>query len=121
MMAPRLLGFVFALVLASCGKTEPPANIRDAGSERAATAPVTEPPKAEPLPRDPSFQLPAVDRIVAIGDLHGDVSALRAALRLGGAIDDGGKWIGKNLVVVQPGDQLARGDDEPQIIELFAR
>lgn len=120
-MAPRILGFVFAWVLASCSKTEPPANIREAGPERPAK-PVVEAAKAEPpLARDPSFQLPAADRIVAIGDLHGDVSALRAALRLGGAIDDAGKWIGKNLVVVQTGDQLDRGDDEPQIIDLLAR
>jgi len=45
----------------------------------------------------------------------------RAALRLGGAIDDAGKWVGGTLVVVQTGDQLDRGDDEPEILELFQR
>ncbi|HYQ05073.1 MAG TPA: metallophosphoesterase [Polyangiaceae bacterium] len=121
-MAPRIAGFVFVLLLAACGKTEPPRIVPDAGSERAPKTPVVASAKVEPaLARDPSFQLPAVERMVAIGDLHGDVSALRAALRLGGAIDQEGKWIGKNLVVVQTGDQLDRGDDEPQIIELLAR
>src|SRR5690606_15212831 len=32
-------------------------------------------------------------RIVAIGDLHGDLSAARAALRLAGAIDARDRWI----------------------------
>ena len=118
-MAPRILGLVFALSLTACSKSEPPPV---AGAERGRPAPATAAPKSEAaLAPDPSFQLPAAERIVAIGDLHGDVSALRAALRLGGAIDETGKWIGKNLVVVQTGDQLDRGDDEPQIMDLFAR
>ncbi len=129
-MAPRFLGLVLALTLSACGKTEPPSTDANAERARATAAAVTSvaPPSAPapvkveaPLAPDPSFQLPAVERIVAIGDVHGDVNALRAALRLGGAIDEAGKWIGKNLVVVQTGDQLDRGDDEPQIIELFAR
>src|SRR3954470_8409708 len=120
-MAPRILGLVLALSLAACGKTEPPPQ---AGTERSRAVSAPAPVKAEyprALDRDPSFQCPAAERIVAIGDLHGDVNALRAALRLGGAIDEAGRWIGKKLVVVQTGDQLDRGDDEPQIIELFAR
>jgi hypothetical protein len=59
--------------------------------------------------------------LIAIGDLHGDVEATRAALRLAGAIDDSDRWIGKNLTVVQTGDQLDRGDDERGILDLFAR
>jgi len=58
---------------------------------------------------------------VAIGDLHGDVDATRAALRLAGAIDDSERWIGGTLTVVQTGDQLDRGDDEREILDLFAR
>jgi hypothetical protein len=49
------------------------------------------------------------------------VRAARDALRLAGAIDPTGKWIGGPLVVVQTGDQLDRGDDEPQILDLFER
>jgi hypothetical protein len=51
--------------------------------------------------------------------LHGDLQATRAALRLGGAIDDEGDWIGGKLVVVQTGDQLDRGDDERQILDFL--
>jgi len=121
-MAPRILGLVSVLALATaCGKTERP-TIPDAGAERPRLASVAATVKGEaPRAADASFQLPAAERIIAIGDLHGDVSALRAALRLGGAIDDAGRWIGKNLVVVQTGDQLDRGDDEPQILDLLAR
>jgi hypothetical protein len=121
-MAPRLLAWLFALTLTpACAKTEPP-SIREAVPERSRPAPAAPAVSVEPpRPVDPSFQFPAAERIVAIGDLHGDLSALRAALRLGGAIDDASRWIGKTLVVVQTGDQLDRGDDEPQILELFAR
>lgn len=121
-MALRTVALVFALTLsAACGKTEP-RSIPDAGIERPPAAPAVSAVKVEAaLAPDPSFQLPVAARIVAIGDLHGDVSALRAALRLGGAIDDASKWIGGKLVVVQTGDQLDRGDDEPQIIDLLAR
>lgn len=58
-------------------------------------------------------------RIVAIGDLHGDLEAARAALRLAGAIDEADQWIGGELSIVQTGDILDRGDDEAEIIRLF--
>lgn len=60
-------------------------------------------------------------RIVAFGDVHGDLSATRRALRLAGAIDDQDRWIGGHLVVVQTGDQLDRGGDEQAILDLFER
>lgn len=60
-------------------------------------------------------------RIVAIGDLHGDLDAARAALRMGGAIDANDTWIGGDLVVVQTGDILDRGDGERAIMDLFQR
>lgn len=60
-------------------------------------------------------------RIVAFGDVHGDLEATRGALRLAGAIDEADHWIGGALVVVQTGDQLDRGDDEQAILDLFER
>lgn len=63
----------------------------------------------------------AAERLIAIGDLHGDLEATRAALRLGGAIDAEDRWIGGDLVVVQTGDILDRGDQEEAIIRLFQR
>lgn len=63
----------------------------------------------------------AADRIVAIGDLHGDVDATRRALRLAGVLDAADHWSGGTTVVVQTGDQLDRGDHEREILELLAR
>lgn len=60
-------------------------------------------------------------RIVAFGDVHGDLSATRRALRLAGAIDAQDRWIGGHLVVVQVGDQLDRGGDDRKILDLFER
>ncbi len=73
--------------------------------DRAATTTSTAPPR----------------RIVAIGDLHGDLEATRAALRLAGLIDDRDRWRGGDTILVQTGDQLDRGDDEREILELFDR
>jgi len=63
----------------------------------------------------------AAARIVAIGDLHGDLGATRQALRLAGAVDESDHWIGGDLIVVQTGDQLDRGDQEQAILELLDR
>jgi hypothetical protein len=61
------------------------------------------------------------DRVVAIGDLHGDVDAARRALRLAGAIDGKDRWIGRHLVVVQTGDEIDRNDTDAEVLELFDR
>jgi hypothetical protein len=84
-----------------------------------APAPVAKPGcTLDPLP----VKLPlAPKRIVAIGDLHGDLAATRAVLRTAGAIDAADRWIGGDLVVVQTGDVLDRGDDESAILELLDR
>ena len=60
-------------------------------------------------------------RIVAFGDVHGDLEAARGALRLAGAIDEHDRWVGGDLIVVQTGDQLDRGDQEQAILDLFER
>jgi len=53
--------------------------------------------------------------------VHGDLRATRAALELAGAVDESDQWVGGDLVLVQTGDQLDRGDDEQEILELFER
>ena len=71
--------------------------------------------------QDTSGEPETPSRIVAIGDLHGDLEASRTALRLAGAIDVNDRWIGGDLVVVQTGDILDRGDGEAEIVDLFQR
>ena len=91
----------------------------------ASTSPNVEP-DATPTPRParavppPTF-VAGVERLIGIGDVHGDLGAAREALRIAGAIDDEDRWIGGELVVVQTGDQLDRGDEEEAILELFER
>ena len=58
---------------------------------------------------------------MAIGDLHGDLAQTRRVLKLAGAIDDGDKWVGGKLVIVQTGDEIDRGDDDRKILDLFER
>jgi len=87
--------------------------------------------KAEPNEKSPEpaagcaaapnvWRFPVAERVVAIGDVHGDLSATRRALRGAGLIDDGDRWIGGEAVLVQTGDVLDRGDDELEIFELLA-
>jgi hypothetical protein len=66
-------------------------------------------------------RFPDSPRIVAFGDLHGDLDATRRALGLAGAIDEQDHWIGGKLVVVQTGDQIDRGNQEQAILDLFVR
>ncbi|KAJ1295253.1 hypothetical protein BS78_01G209400 [Paspalum vaginatum] len=63
-------------------------------------------------------------RIVAIGDVHGDLSQTRAALVLAGVLSnqpsDGHVWTGGRTVLVQVGDILDRGEDEIAILSLLS-
>ncbi|NUQ72625.1 MAG: metallophosphoesterase [Polyangiaceae bacterium] len=100
-----------ALLACDSGPREPPAG-------------ASPPPPAAPAKTSDGAaksRLPGAPRIVAIGDVHGDLAATRAALRLAGAIDESDRWSGGSLVVVQVGDQLDRGDSERAILDLFDR
>lgn len=62
---------------------------------------------------------PPVDRIVAIGDVHGDPEALRGCLKLSGLIDENDSWVGGKTHLVQLGDILDRGDGERDCMDLI--
>lgn len=97
----------------------------------AATASTVETVSLAPLPADPKPASPPTNqietryspasRVVAFGDVHGDVAAARRVLRLVGAIDETDHWVGGSIHVVQTGDQLDRGDDDRLILDLFDR
>lgn len=59
---------------------------------------------------------PAPQRIVAIGDLHGDFDAWRAIAAASGIADAKGRWTGGNATLVQMGDVVDRGPDSLKII-----
>jgi hypothetical protein len=107
---------IAALVVSLSACDKPPEPPAPAPAKPAPTLTATASAPVEPLVR-----LPAPARLVAIGDLHGDLEATRKALRIAGAIDDKDQWAGGALVVVQTGDQLDRGDGERKILDLLDR
>lgn len=126
--------FAALLVLLSvaCNRTPPPPLAHDSAKLPApgkSAAPVSTPPVKSAAPAlvaptetpERPYRFEAAERVVAIGDLHGDLPSAREALRLAGAIDEQDRWVGGKLVVVQVGDQLDRGDDEPEILSLLER
>ena len=65
---------------------------------------------------------PAVRRLVAVGDLHGDLAKTKEALVAGGLMDPSTeRWSGGTTTAVQVGDQLDRGGDEVAILLLLER
>lgn len=68
-----------------------------------------------------TYRYPKAERLVAIGDLHGDYSALRRVLIRAGVLSDDleDKWVGGTTVLVQVGDQQDRGDGELLIYDLL--
>ncbi len=58
-----------------------------------------------------------VERIVAVGDIHGDLAAMKQVLSMAGLIDSAGKWSGGKTHLVQIGDLPDRGPDTRAVIE----
>jgi hypothetical protein len=59
------------------------------------------------------------DRVVAIGDLHGDLDNAVSALRLAKLVDEAGNWSGGRTTLVQTGDTTDRGPDSKAVIDLL--
>jgi len=109
------LSGLVALHLAACGRSK----VQEVESRPAEAPP--QPVAADVAPLSARISRPMPERIVAIGDLHGDLDHARRALRLAGAVDDRDQWVGGRLVVVQVGDEIDRGDDDRGIIDLIER
>lgn len=81
--------------------------------------------QASPAPYPP-LRVTAPGRVVALGDVHGDIGQARRALSIAGVLGEGGdavnpEWVGGDTVVVQVGDVLDRGDDEIAILILLQK
>ena len=63
------------------------------------------------------FHWEGVERIVAIGDLHGDYGNYIKTLQAAGLVNKKGKWSGGKTHLVQTGDIPDRGPDTLKIIE----
>jgi hypothetical protein len=94
----------------------PPAQFVASVTPAAASA-VVAPRRAE-LPTDGAGECrrPAAERIIALGDLHGDLKAARRAFQAAQVIDAADHWVGGKAVVVQTGDVLDRGDDDRELL-----
>jgi hypothetical protein len=64
---------------------------------------------------------PAPDRVVAVGDLHGDYQAYLDIVEAAGIADAGGHWTGGHATFVQLGDVPDRGPGTLKIVESLQR
>ncbi|MDX2233404.1 MAG: metallophosphoesterase [Hyphomonadaceae bacterium] len=88
---------------------------------------VAPPVAAPPAPVPPSVASPAtaswdnVERVVTMGDLHGDYPKFVAMAQSAGLIDNRGDWIGGRTHFVQLGDIPDRGDETRKILDHLMR
>ncbi|KAL5574752.1 hypothetical protein UlMin_016451 [Ulmus minor] len=80
--------------------------------------PIGDHPHSEPLQSLPPLRtrFPAPDRLIAIGDVHGDFEKTQQSFRMAGLVDGSDRWIGGSAMVVQIGDVLDRGGQELKIL-----
>jgi hypothetical protein len=72
-----------------------------------------------PKPLPPPEPYSISDRIVAVGDVHGNFQGLVRILQRARLIDADMKWIGGRAVLVQTGDLLDRGGAVRRVLELM--
>lgn len=115
-----LTGLCVALLCACTGPDAatasgpPPAEVAPPAPPPAAQTTVAAPPPAPMLAPHPG-------RVVAIGDMHGDLRQTVAALALAGLIDAQGHWAGDTAIFVQTGDVVDRGGDSRAVFDLLRR
>jgi len=59
------------------------------------------------------------DRVVAIGDIHGEFEGFTSILRASELVDDSDRWIGGTAFLVQTGDYMDRGPDVRKVMDLL--
>lgn len=62
-----------------------------------------------------------VQRVVAVGDIHGDKDALVAVLQMAGLVDKREEWVGGATHLVQVGDIPARGKQTREAFDFLIR
>jgi|GEM_PF-1245280 len=78
-------------------------------------------PSAEGLEQTIPCEFDPVDRIVAIGDIHGAYDRFVDNLKATGVVDDELDWIGGATHLVQTGDVLDRGPDSQKAMDLLIK
>jgi Calcineurin-like phosphoesterase len=70
---------------------------------------------------EPPCEFDGVDRVVAVGDVHGAYDRFVEILRAAGVVDARGRWNGGRTHLVQLGDVLDRGPDSRKALDLIQR
>lgn len=70
---------------------------------------------------EPRCEFTGVDRVVAIGDVHGAYQRFVEILRASGVLDDRLRWVGGRTHLVQLGDVVDRGPDSLRSLDLLER
>src|SRR5262245_53616885 len=73
------------------------------------------------VPAASSCEWNNVERVVAIGDVHGAYDRFVEILKVAGIVDSELRWIGGRTHVVQLGDMVDRGDDSRKALDLVRR
>jgi hypothetical protein len=70
---------------------------------------------------EPPCEFDHVDRIVAVGDVHGAYDQLMEILHTAGVIDARDRWAAGRTHLVQVGDMLDRGPDSRKVLDFYRR
>lgn len=74
-----------------------------------------------PLPAKSACEWDGIDRIVAVGDVHGAYDRFREILKIAGVIDAEAHWSGGTTHLVQLGDIVDRGKDSRKALDFVRR
>lgn len=103
--------------VASANLFKPPPAPAAASSAAPKQAAAAAAPTAAPIPDTWT----GVERIVAIGDIHGDYEMFVKVLQSASLIDAKGDWAGGKTHLVQTGDVLDRGPDSKAVMDLLMK
>jgi hypothetical protein len=76
---------------------------------------------AAPQARAADCEIAGVERVVAVGDVHGAYDRLARILRAADLVDEQLRWTGGRAHLVQMGDLLDRGPDSRKALDLLRR
>ncbi|MGH9795453.1 MAG: metallophosphoesterase [Candidatus Acidiferrales bacterium] len=111
-LASLMLGALFgALLWAPVRGAEPRARLGSGDLKVAATA--------AGATSDGATSDAASERVVAIGDIHGDFANFTAILRQAGTVDAKNRWAAQNVTVVQTGDAIDRSAGSRAVLDLL--